>query len=328
MTVNRAALYLFPGTQFIALIAFAPHSAYATIDLGATTVTSVGHRFDLPDPAHPFHLPRFVVDYLVEQSQSFDGGATTLPVTTDLDTDTSISYTVAAPVGYKFQIQIPPGVAAFMSPQLGWRRPANDSGSSIGFSASFADLIGTPPNFDNNSAVGDGNQFFSVAGSSSQLPGNLLFSSVTFTVSYSPRSNGLGPLIYQPDDSASFGVSYQTTSAVDPGPFVWLAHTGPAFADYNHNGFVDAADYTVWRDERDESGLGLAADGNGDGIVNLQDYVLWRDNFPAPPGSASGNEISVPEPSTAALLVIGCVSCLTIAGPKPGRAHLSHCIVA
>jgi hypothetical protein len=38
--------------------------------------------------------------------------------------------------------------------------------------------------------------------------------------------------------------------------------------------------------------------------------------------------VTLPEPSAAALLVIGCVSCLAIAEPKTGRAHLSHCIVA
>jgi hypothetical protein len=80
--------------------------------------------------------------------------------------------------------------------------------------------------------------------------------------------------------------------------------------DYNGNHIVDAADYTVWRDERDKTGPGLAADGNSDGVVNLQDYSIWHDNFPPPSGSGIGSAIAIPEPSTAALLVIGCVVAL------------------
>ena len=32
--------------------------------------------------------------------------------------------------------------------------------------------------------------------------------------------------------------------------------------DYNANGVVDAADYTVWRDSLGQTGMGLAADGD------------------------------------------------------------------
>src|SRR5262249_34588156 len=76
--------------------------------------------------------------------------------------------------------------------------------------------------------------------------------------------------------------------------------------DYNADGVVDAADYTVWRDT-----LGLTtdlrADGNGDGIVNQLDYQFWVDQFPHP-GAGSAGVGAVPEPSTAALLAIGCTT--------------------
>jgi hypothetical protein len=38
--------------------------------------------------------------------------------------------------------------------------------------------------------------------------------------------------------------------------------------DYNHNGIVDAADYSVWRDSLGRTGSGLAVDGNGDGMID------------------------------------------------------------
>jgi len=80
-------------------------------------------------------------------------------------------------------------------------------------------------------------------------------------------------------------------------------------ADFNLDGNVDAADYTVWRD-----GLGLAADAlhtqgdaNGDGAVDEVDYMYWKANF----GFTTGTEAfiaGVPEPSTLALFAIGYVA--------------------
>ncbi|MEM6314991.1 MAG: hypothetical protein AAF743_12940 [Planctomycetota bacterium] len=45
--------------------------------------------------------------------------------------------------------------------------------------------------------------------------------------------------------------------------------------DFNRDGRVDAADYTVWRDTQNATGLGLAADGNNDRVVNTIDYDVW-----------------------------------------------------
>lgn len=49
--------------------------------------------------------------------------------------------------------------------------------------------------------------------------------------------------------------------------------------DYNFDGVVDTADYTVWRDEEGQSGTHLAADPNQDGSVDQADYDTWRDNY-------------------------------------------------
>jgi hypothetical protein len=75
--------------------------------------------------------------------------------------------------------------------------------------------------------------------------------------------------------------------------------------DYNNDGFVDAADFTTWRDSIGEVALnGFGADGNRDGIVDLGDYAVWVNNF--------GNRTAaVPEPATAPMLfAIGIVSLL------------------
>jgi parallel beta-helix repeat protein len=48
--------------------------------------------------------------------------------------------------------------------------------------------------------------------------------------------------------------------------------------DYNRDGLVNTADYTVWRDTRGSLGE-LPADGNGDGRVDASDYGVWKSNF-------------------------------------------------
>jgi hypothetical protein len=78
--------------------------------------------------------------------------------------------------------------------------------------------------------------------------------------------------------------------------------------DYNGDGIVDAADYTVWRNSLNQAGPGLAADGTGpgldgipDGIVDANDYAFWKANFGNTLGGAATSVGAVPEPATLAL---------------------------
>ncbi|TWT88333.1 Matrixin [Pseudobythopirellula maris] len=79
--------------------------------------------------------------------------------------------------------------------------------------------------------------------------------------------------------------------------------TAPALpGDYNGDGFVDSADFTVWRDTRDSSVSPYSgADGDGDGVVGAGDYTVWVDHFGQALPSASH---SVPEPSALTLLAV------------------------
>jgi hypothetical protein len=70
--------------------------------------------------------------------------------------------------------------------------------------------------------------------------------------------------------------------------------------DYNADGFVDAADYPVWRNQVGQTGPSLAADGNYDGRVDADDYAIWKSNFGKSSGAASGAvdaSTAVPEPA-------------------------------
>lgn len=56
--------------------------------------------------------------------------------------------------------------------------------------------------------------------------------------------------------------------------------------DYNRDGTVDAADYTVWKDNYGGSGSGVDGDGNYDETVDAADYTIWKDSF----GAVDGDE--------------------------------------
>lgn len=77
--------------------------------------------------------------------------------------------------------------------------------------------------------------------------------------------------------------------------------------DFDGDGSVDAADYTVWRDHL---GTGLVpwstGDANGDGSVDAADHSLWAANFGATLTAAN----TIPEPAaiTAAILAIAMVA--------------------
>lgn len=49
--------------------------------------------------------------------------------------------------------------------------------------------------------------------------------------------------------------------------------------DYNDDGEVDQADYTMWADSYNDTGIGLPADGNNDGVVDQADFTVWADHY-------------------------------------------------
>ncbi len=76
------------------------------------------------------------------------------------------------------------------------------------------------------------------------------------------------------------------------------------FGDYNADNIVDAADYTVWRNNLDSTAI-LPNDPSP-GMVTQDDYVTWKAHFGETAGSGSGDRvnIAVPEPATIRLLLV------------------------
>jgi hypothetical protein len=95
--------------------------------------------------------------------------------------------------------------------------------------------------------------------------------------------------------------------------------------DYNGNGIVDAADYTVWRDRLGQNVTLLnEVDGVTPGMVTQHDYIEWKARFGNTAGAGSGSGSSalstgaVPEPSAGVLVWL---ALLTVGGiTRVGRA--------
>jgi hypothetical protein len=87
--------------------------------------------------------------------------------------------------------------------------------------------------------------------------------------------------------------------------------------DFNINGVVDAADYTIWSDTQGQTGSNLAADATGpggvpDGVVDQLDYQLWVDHFGQTSGSGAASGSAVPEPTSFALAAAAGVALFTM----------------
>ena len=107
------------------------------------------------------------------------------------------------------------------------------------------------------------------------------------------------------------GVPYGTQLMNDIGAPNFL------LGDYNKDGYVNAADYTVWRDTVGLTGsnsLQLAADANHDYVVGPEDYDAWKAHFGQPfaPGAGSGSSslatFGVPEPNSLIIALAGTIA--------------------
>lgn len=80
-----------------------------------------------------------------------------------------------------------------------------------------------------------------------------------------------------------------------------VVYLTPIPGDYNVDGLVNAADYTVWRDNRGTSAV-LPNDPTG-GIIGVAQYNTWRANFNAGGNFGPLGAAVVPEPASVMLLI-------------------------
>ena len=87
--------------------------------------------------------------------------------------------------------------------------------------------------------------------------------------------------------------------------------------DYNMDGLVDGADFTIWRDALNSRLAGdAAADGNGNGIVDQDDFQIWVDQFGTSYRASPMRAAPVPEPH---LSIAWIVVLATFLNPRRSR---------
>lgn len=79
----------------------------------------------------------------------------------------------------------------------------------------------------------------------------------------------------------------------------------PLYGDFNDDGVVNAADYTVYRDHVGGSSSFLNGNGSGGATVGPADYTLWAQNY----GRSNGGSVAIPEPTTLLLALTGLALC-------------------
>jgi hypothetical protein len=103
-------------------------------------------------------------------------------------------------------------------------------------------------------------------------------------------------------------LSAQQIAALAAGAFP-LALDVSLEGDYNSNGVVDAADYTVWRDAMAAGATTLPnRDSSKSGPVDAGDYAFWKSHFGEHFGAGGGSAAAVPEPSAMFLLLFGTIA--------------------
>lgn len=99
----------------------------------------------------------------------------------------------------------------------------------------------------------------------------------------------------------------------------------PALAgDYNLDGYVDAADYALWRNAMGQTGLVpySGADGSGNGSVGPEDYTVWKRHFgeSLPVGGGAAASVTAESPEESEVKPESTVQAVTI--PVTGRRKL------
>ncbi|MGI9457851.1 MAG: PEP-CTERM sorting domain-containing protein, partial [Aeoliella sp.] len=122
-----------------------------------------------------------------------------------------------------------------------------------------------------------------------------LFLNADVDITFETEFGNNRPLSYYHDLGANFGIAFFNA---------WIPQVE---GDYDNNGMVDTADYTVWREQL---GATLTLPNEDPtvtpGQVTIEDYTVWKNNFgmTAAAGSATSFAV-VPEPTCIALLISG-----------------------
>lgn len=111
--------------------------------------------------------------------------------------------------------------------------------------------------------------------------------------------SGASPLFDADYDlEVTYGVNY-SSGVVTDSDYLVRTLLGTEYGDVNLDGVVDTDDRTIIYAHWNGTGGWSEGDLNGDGYINSADWSVWRDF------EGFGVSLSIPEPSTACLLLVG-----------------------
>ena len=141
--------------------------------------------------------------------------------------------------------------------------------------------------------------------------GNLFISGFGSVVNVLPNADNVAGI--NPNTTVKWWTSetFSSFNGIDIG-FAGAAVGQPG--DFNNDGKVNAADYTIWRDNLGGNSSVLNGNGSGAATVVAADYDLWKTHFGAGgPGAGGIAGGAVPEPTSVMLVLVG------LAGLAAGR---------
>jgi len=99
------------------------------------------------------------------------------------------------------------------------------------------------------------------------------------------------------------GLDWDQTNLYTTGELLVSLATSQISGDFNSDGVVDAADYTLWQDNLGLDASALNGNGSGAATVVRADYQMWKINFGQSTASGSGAD-HIPEPTTLLLTLL------------------------
>jgi len=181
--------------------------------------------------------------------------------------------------------------------------PPNTANRHVLFATpDFAALAGVTPNYTIPA------NFINPNAVSYTIAFDTLDTNFTFTSSLLPK-DGINSIT----DLNPAGAANLTVGVNSPTNFQGVSGTVPPppppnNGDYNGDTFVNAADYTVWRntlgtDVEQSSG----ADGNNNGMIDIGDYTFWKNHYGDVVGGAGAGQgvlSLLPEPTTVIMSIV------------------------
>jgi hypothetical protein len=160
---------------------------------------------------------------------------------------------------------------------------------------------GNPAGFPSGDGTGNGWEELGTASDQAVAEGYLQNSSTLERNSSATLGN-----LFSVGDMQDLAFRYRAPDGVFYDAIVQYVTSTAVFGDYNQNGVVDAADYTLWRNN---FGSPTSLPNDPSPGVGQDDYTRWKQNFGQTGGGAGSIAAPspIPEPTTFALLGTGMI---------------------